>query len=59
MMHALKGGVREKVELVMEFVIHFADGKREIHRNPAYVRATSEANLKRLDVDYINIYYQH
>lgn len=35
------------------------DGKREIRGDPAYVREACEASLKRLDVDYIDLYYQH
>ncbi|KAF8032223.1 hypothetical protein BT93_D1216 [Corymbia citriodora subsp. variegata] len=56
---ALKGGVRQKVELATKFGISFADGKREIRGDPAYVRAACEASLKRLDVDCIDLYYQH
>ncbi|XP_028767382.1 probable aldo-keto reductase 2 [Neltuma alba] len=56
---ALKGGVREKVELATKFGIRYADGKGEIHGDPAYVRAACEASLKRLDVDCIDLYYQH
>ncbi|KAI9119452.1 hypothetical protein K1719_009328 [Acacia pycnantha] len=56
---ALKGGVREKVELATKFGIIFADGKREIRGDPAYVRAACEASLKRLEVDCIDLYYQH
>ncbi|KAK7817332.1 probable aldo-keto reductase 2 [Quercus suber] len=56
---AMKGGVREKVELATKFGISFADGKMEIHGDPAYVRAACEASLKRLDIDCIDLYYQH
>ncbi|KAI9119461.1 hypothetical protein K1719_009337 [Acacia pycnantha] len=56
---ALKGGVREKVELATKFGIIFADGKREIRGDPAYVRAACEASLKRLEVECIDLYYQH
>ncbi|EXC14252.1 hypothetical protein L484_021750 [Morus notabilis] len=56
---ALKGGVREKVELASKFGISFADGKREICGDPVYVRAACEASLKRLDLDCIDLYYQH
>ena len=30
-----------------------------INGTPEYVRACCEASLKRLDVDYIDLYYQH
>ncbi|KAH9327004.1 hypothetical protein KI387_007182 [Taxus chinensis] len=54
---ALKG-IREKVQLATKFGIS-ADGKRGIRGDPDYVRAACEASLKRLDVDCIDLYYQH
>ncbi|EOA35393.1 hypothetical protein CARUB_v10020589mg [Capsella rubella] len=56
---ALKDGLREKVELATKFGISYAEGKREIKGDPAYVRAACEASLKRLDVACIDLYYQH
>ncbi|KAI9119574.1 hypothetical protein K1719_009450 [Acacia pycnantha] len=56
---ALKGGVRNKVELASKFGIGFADGRVDIRGDPAYVRAACEASLKRLEVDCIDLYYQH
>ncbi|KAM0947032.1 putative perakine reductase [Dioscorea sansibarensis] len=56
---ALSEGWRDKVELASKFGIIFADGKREIRGDPAYVRAACEASLKRLEVDCIDLYYQH
>ncbi|KAK4258176.1 hypothetical protein QN277_007650 [Acacia crassicarpa] len=56
---ALKGGVREKVELATKFGIVDGDGSGEIRGDPAYVRAACEASLKRLEVDCIDLYYQH
>ena len=56
---ALKGGMRERVELATKFGISFADGKSEVRGDPAYVRAACEASLKRLDVACIDLYYQH
>ncbi|GMY32162.1 IN2-2 protein-like isoform X2, partial [Fagus crenata] len=56
---ALKGGVREKVELATKFGVKIVDEKREVHGDPAYVRAACESSLKRLDVDSIDLYYQH
>ncbi|KAE8022928.1 hypothetical protein FH972_008689 [Carpinus fangiana] len=53
---ALKGGVREKVELATKFG---RDGKKGIRGDPAYVRAACEASLKRLQLDCIDLYYQH
>ncbi|KAG2302577.1 hypothetical protein Bca52824_031228 [Brassica carinata] len=56
---ALKNGVREKVELASKFGIIYGEGKREIKGDPLYVRAACEASLKRLDVNCIDLYYQH
>ncbi|KAK4258168.1 hypothetical protein QN277_007647 [Acacia crassicarpa] len=56
---ALKEGVRDKVELASKFGIGFADGRVDIRGDPAYVRAACEASLKRLEVDCIDLYYQH
>jgi len=52
-------GIREKVQLATKFGIKYADGKREIRGDPAHVRASCEASLKRLDIDCIDLYYQH
>ncbi|CAG7861413.1 unnamed protein product, partial [Brassica rapa] len=56
---ALKNGLREKIELASKFGISYGEGKREIKGDPLYVRAACEASLKRLDVDCIDLYYQH
>ncbi|XP_057475686.1 probable aldo-keto reductase 2 [Actinidia eriantha] len=56
---ALKGGMREQVELATKFGISFADGNREVRGDPAYVRAACEGSLKRLQIDCIDLYYQH
>ncbi|XP_049370024.1 auxin-induced protein PCNT115-like [Solanum verrucosum] len=62
---ALKGGMRERVVLATKFGVVLAsddkraEGNREVHGDPAYVRAACEASLKRLDVDCIDLYYQH
>lgn len=56
---ALKGGWREKVQLATKFGVYLTETKREIRGEPEYVRAACEASLKRLDVDYIDLYYQH
>jgi aryl-alcohol dehydrogenase-like predicted oxidoreductase len=55
---ALKGGVREKVQLATKFGINFA-GAWEIDGSPGHVRAACEASLQRLEVDCIDLYYQH
>ena len=59
LVQALKGGVREKVELATKFGASFEDGKMEIRGDPGYVRAACEASLKRLNIDCIDLYYQH
>ncbi|XP_047948544.1 auxin-induced protein PCNT115-like isoform X2 [Salvia hispanica] len=56
---ALKGGMREKVQLASKFGAVNQDGKREIRGDPAYVRSACESSLKRLDVDCIDLYYVH
>lgn len=57
---ALQAGVREKVQLATKFgILACADGTREIHGEPAYVRAACEGSLERLGVDCIDLYYQH
>ncbi|CAL1366625.1 unnamed protein product [Linum trigynum] len=56
---ALKGGFREKVELASKFGFVIEEGKSGIRGDPAYVRTACEASLKRLEVDCIDLYYQH
>ncbi|KAI9119469.1 hypothetical protein K1719_009345 [Acacia pycnantha] len=57
---ALKGGVREKVELATKFGgIIGDDGKGEIRGDPEYVRSACEGSLKRLEIDCIDLYYVH
>ncbi|GFY83667.1 NAD(P)-linked oxidoreductase superfamily protein [Actinidia rufa] len=55
---ALKGGIRQKVELATKFVGSLVDGKMEVRGDPAYVRAACEGSLKRLQIDSIDLYYQ-
>ncbi|XP_020552939.1 probable aldo-keto reductase 2 [Sesamum indicum] len=56
---ALKGGMREKVELATKCGVNYENGKMNIVGDPAYIRACCEGSLKRLDVDYIDLYYLH
>ncbi|KAI3723381.1 hypothetical protein L2E82_34913 [Cichorium intybus] len=56
---ALKGLERETVQLATKFGIKTLAGDGEICGDPEYVRACCEASLKRLDVDYIDLYYIH
>ncbi|KAI5057922.1 hypothetical protein GOP47_0027937 [Adiantum capillus-veneris] len=57
---ALKG-IRHKVQLATKFgaTIDTDTGTFGINGDPAYVRAACEASLRRLNVDYIDLYYQH
>jgi aryl-alcohol dehydrogenase-like predicted oxidoreductase len=55
---ALKGR-RHEVQLATKFGAFFEDGKMLIRGDPAYVRSACEASLQRLNVDYIDLYYQH
>ncbi|KAA3472864.1 perakine reductase-like [Gossypium australe] len=57
---ALKQLSREKVQLATKFGFEKLDSTGiKINGTPEYVRASIEASLKRLDVDYIDLYYQH
>ncbi|XP_058203838.1 probable aldo-keto reductase 2 [Rhododendron vialii] len=56
---ALKGGWREKVQLATKFGITKKDGAIIPRGEPEYVREACERSLKRLEVDYIDLYYQH
>ena len=47
------------MELATKFGATYAEGKREVRGDPAYVRVACEASLKRLDVACIDLYYQH
>ncbi|KAK1411094.1 hypothetical protein QVD17_37638 [Tagetes erecta] len=54
---ALKGLERGSVQLATKFGIKSIVGDCDIHGDPEYVRACCEASLKRLGVDYIDLYY--
>ncbi|KAI3470108.1 hypothetical protein Pfo_026771 [Paulownia fortunei] len=56
---ALKGVMREKVQIATKFGITTKDRKMDIRGDPIYVRAACEASLKRLDIDCIDLYYAH
>ncbi|XP_061969730.1 probable aldo-keto reductase 2 [Populus nigra] len=57
---ALKaGGLRQRVELATKFGASFKDGSFEVRGDPDYVRAACEASLKRLQLESIDLYYQH
>jgi aryl-alcohol dehydrogenase-like predicted oxidoreductase len=52
---ALKGGIREKVQLATKFGVTM----NAVRGEPAYVREACEGSLKRLEIDCIDLYYQH
>ncbi|CAM6093052.1 unnamed protein product [Calypogeia fissa] len=56
---ALKGIPREKVQIATKFGIYVENGQRVYKAHPEQVRESVEGSLKRLDVDYIDLYYQH
>ncbi|MEI6295657.1 MAG: aldo/keto reductase [Actinomycetes bacterium] len=53
-------GRRDEVVLATKFGNErFADGTRRINGSPEYVIKACNDSLKRLNVDYIDLYYQH
>ncbi|KAG9451865.1 hypothetical protein H6P81_004769 [Aristolochia fimbriata] len=57
---ALKQLPREKIQLATKFgLFKFVPGEMIVKGSPDYVRACCEASLRRLDVDYIDLYYPH
>ncbi|CAA2956425.1 Hypothetical predicted protein [Olea europaea subsp. europaea] len=57
---ALKQLPREKIQLSTKFgVVGYDASKIIVKGSPEYARSCCEASLKRLDVDYIDLYYIH
>ncbi|TQD84508.1 hypothetical protein C1H46_029943 [Malus baccata] len=57
---ALKQLPRDKVQLATKFgIVKFQPNQVFVNGTPEYVRSCCEASLKRLGVDYIDLYYQH
>jgi len=53
-------GHRDEVVLATKFGNVFAeDGTRTVNGRPEYVHAAIEQSLSRLNVDYVDLYYQH
>jgi aryl-alcohol dehydrogenase-like predicted oxidoreductase len=54
-------GIRDKVVIATKFgIVRTNDPNvRAINGKPAYVKSSCDASLKRLGVDYIDLYYQH
>ncbi|XP_026460652.1 probable aldo-keto reductase 1 [Papaver somniferum] len=57
---ALKELPREKVQVATKFgVVGMGPSGLLVNGSPEYVRSCCEASLERLDVEYIDLYYQH
>ncbi|KAK2983377.1 hypothetical protein RJ640_016001 [Escallonia rubra] len=56
---SLMGGATERVQLATKFGLKLVGDRFDICGDPSYVRAACEASLKRLDIDCIDLYYQH
>ena len=53
-------GRRDEVVLATKFGNRwFEDGSRTIDGSPDYVRSAIDASLRRLGIDYVDLYYQH
>ena len=54
-------GIRDKLVIATKFgIMRTGDPNvRAINGNPEYVKSSCDASLKRLGVDYIDLYYQH
>jgi aryl-alcohol dehydrogenase-like predicted oxidoreductase len=50
---------REKVVIATKFGIKVQDGKQVQDSHPDQIRKSIEGSLKRLNTDYIDLYYQH
>ncbi|WOL10951.1 hypothetical protein Cni_G19711 [Canna indica] len=58
--HALKHLPREKVQIASKFgIAGFMDGRILIDGSPEYARKCCQESLKRLGVDYIDLYFPH
>lgn len=54
-----KTGRRDEIFLTTKFGVALSNGKYETNSKPEYVRAAFEASLKRLGVEYVDMYSQH
>src|SRR6266480_2835616 len=53
-------GRRDKYAIATKFGNRwFEDGSRRIDGSPAYIHQAIDASLRRLGVDYVDLYYQH
>jgi len=56
---AIKKFGREKFVIATKFGIQLKDGKFNFCATPQYVKEACEGSLKRLGIDYIDLYYLH
>ncbi|PRQ41851.1 putative perakine reductase [Rosa chinensis] len=57
---ALKQLPRDKVQVATKFgIVNIKKPQVTLNSSPEYIRSCCEASLKRLDVEYIDLYYQH
>ncbi|KAK4596381.1 hypothetical protein RGQ29_014423 [Quercus rubra] len=57
---ALKQLPREKIQIATKFGVQKSGfPQTQVNGSPEYVRSSCEASLQRLDVQYIDLYYQH
>ncbi|KAH9570458.1 hypothetical protein CY35_02G041600 [Sphagnum magellanicum] len=53
-------GIRDKIQIATKFAFYQDEnGNRSVRGEPEYVPACCKASLKRLDVECIDLYYQH
>lgn len=52
-------GIRDKVQIATKFANYQEGQYWKVRGDPEYVRSCCEASLRRLDVDCIDLYYQH
>lgn len=50
---------REKVIIATKFGFEDGDSKKGLDSSPARIRTVTEASMKRLKTDYIDLFYQH
>jgi aryl-alcohol dehydrogenase-like predicted oxidoreductase len=50
---------RDKVVIATKFGIKIQDGKQVQDSSPAHIRKSVEGSLKRLNIEVIDLYYQH
>eukprot|EP00250_Pteridium_aquilinum_P019409 c24420_g1_i1 orf=93-1112(+) len=56
---AIKSFPRESIQLATKFGVVYENGVMVVKGTVDHVRQACEDSLKRLDVDYIDLYYQH